>query len=78
MIWHDFFDLDVERGKSPKAVGGKKDTDKSVKAGVKIAETLDEDAVLAPPPPLEFHVKVQLHHWKTAMDSCSDDSQPPA
>ncbi|KAK2148905.1 hypothetical protein LSH36_476g02066 [Paralvinella palmiformis] len=37
----------------------------------------DEEAA-APPPPLEVHVKVKLHHWKTAMDSIRDEEQAQA
>ena len=54
------------RDKSPK---GKKDdkADKGKKGGAPGGE--GEDDAPTPPPPLEIHVLVKLHHWKTATDS---------
>lgn len=34
-----------------------------------------DDDLPPPPPPLEVHVKVRLHHWKTAMDSLKEDRE---
>ncbi|XP_052800476.1 leucine-rich repeat-containing protein 43-like isoform X2 [Mya arenaria] len=63
--------------KGSAAKGGKADTkgDKSgkgVKGGVAAPEE-EEDA--GPPPPLEIHVEVNLHHWKTAMDLLKDEEE---
>ena len=56
--------------KNKDAKGG--DKGKGGKGGAQVVED-EEDA--GPPPPLEVRVSVNLHHWKTAMDSLKDEEE---
>ena len=58
------------RDKSPKA-DKKGDKGGKDKKGAAAGEGDDEPP--PPPPPLECHVRIKLHHWKTAMDSLKDE-----
>ncbi|XP_071093014.1 leucine-rich repeat-containing protein 43-like [Haliotis cracherodii] len=66
-----------DKGKDAGKAGGKvKDADKKdgSKKGKATAPTPTvEEGEDVPPPPLEVHVSVRLHHWKTAMDSLKEE-----
>ena len=59
--------------KSPKA-----DRRASVKTKDKGKDAAPDEEAAPPPPPLEVHIKVKLHHWKTAMDSIREEEQVQA
>ncbi|XP_013401181.1 leucine-rich repeat-containing protein 43 isoform X2 [Lingula anatina] len=67
-------------GKSPKGRDKEKDGDKKDAKGKAKGDKAekgigdDEEEVL-PPPPLEVHVAVWMHHWKTAMDSIREEEE---
>lgn len=50
---------------------GKGDKGKGGKAGT--AAPVEDEEDPGPPPPLEIHISVHLHHWKTAMDLLKDE-----
>ena len=41
--------------------------------GAPVVDNEEEDQ--GPPPPLEVQISVNLHHWKTAMDSLKDEEE---
>ncbi|XP_067681829.1 leucine-rich repeat-containing protein 43-like [Haliotis asinina] len=66
-----------DKGKDAGKAGGKvKDGDKKdggKKGKVTAPTPTAEEGEDVPPPPLEVHVSVKLHHWKTAMDSLKEE-----
>ncbi|XP_053375749.1 leucine-rich repeat-containing protein 43-like isoform X3 [Mercenaria mercenaria] len=60
--------------KSSAGKGGKDGKGDKGKGGKAVpAAPADDEEDPGPPPPLEIHVVVQLHHWKTAMDLLKDE-----
>lgn len=68
------FITDVRRSPKTDRRASIKTKDKGKAAG----DPAGDEEAAAPPPPLEVHVKVKLHHWKTAMDSIRDEEQAQA
>ncbi|XP_052246796.1 leucine-rich repeat-containing protein 43-like isoform X3 [Dreissena polymorpha] len=63
--------------KGSAAKGGKADAkgDKSGKGAKGGVAAPDDEEDPGPPPPLEIHIQVDLHHWKTAMDLLKDEEE---
>ncbi|KAK6190964.1 hypothetical protein SNE40_002720 [Patella caerulea] len=68
-------DKDVRKASANKS--GKDTGDKKGK-GKSTAPTVDEEEEALPQPPLEVEISVNLHHWKTAMDSLKDEEEKKA
>ena len=68
--------LFLGREKSPKSK--KEEKGQKGKKGGQVQTNDDEEAL--PQPPLEIHVSLKLHHWKTATDSLKTelDGELPA
>ena len=65
----------VSERKGSATKGGKDAKGNDKGKGGKGAPVAEEEEDTGPPPPLEVHISVNLHHWKTAMDSLKDEEE---